>query len=98
MKTRPVLVRCSLKNKDITQNTHFRRRKAPNQRPLIPSNKLEKKEQVKAIVSRRKGRIKIRMEINKIENKKNRKNKETKVVSLSSITIAKPLDKLIRKK
>lgn len=79
MKTRPILVRCSLKNKDITQNTHFRRRKAPNQRPLIPSNKLEKKkEQVKPIVSRRKERIKIRMEINKIENKKIEKTKKPK--------------------
>lgn len=78
MKTRPILVRCSLKNKDITQNTHFRRRKVPNQRPLIPSNKLEKKEQVKPIVNRRKERIKIRMEINKIENKKIEKTKKPK--------------------
>ena len=60
-------------------NTHFRRRKTLSQRPQVTSNKLDKKEQVKPIVRKRKERVKIRMEINKIENRK-RIEKETKIV------------------
>ena len=78
----------SVKGKFIAIQSYLRKEdKAQISNLILTPKHLEKKEETKANISKRKEIIKVREEINDIETKKTIEINETKIISLKRTTI-----------